>query len=140
MGTLGVLARLYEAVARHTAMLDELRERGLRSWVEEFAALHLLQVQAQALIDMVKRVAAELGHAPSSSSEAVEVLVAEGILTREEASFIRRLIGFRNIVVHEYFGVDMGLVRRVVERGEYRRVAALAAEILDRARARGVDP
>jgi len=121
-------------------MLDELRERGLRSWVEEMAALHLLQVQAQALLDMAKRIASELGHVPSSASEAVEALLEEGLLADEEAAFMRRLIGFRNIVVHEYASVDMGLVRRIVERGEYRRVAALAASLLNRARGAGIDP
>ena len=57
-----------------------------------------------------------------------------------EASFVRRVMGFRNIVVNEYLGVDMGLVHRIVERREYRRVVALAAELLRRAEERGIDP
>ncbi len=137
---MSILARLHTTVAEMAARLDELRERGLGGWVEELAALHALQVQAQALLDMLLHIASELGYAPTSTREAVEALLVEGLLTREEADFIRRVAGFRNIVVHEYAGVDMGLVRRIVEQGEYRRVALLAAALLERARARGVDP
>jgi hypothetical protein len=35
---LGVLARLANTVYMMTARLDELAERGLRGWVEEYAA------------------------------------------------------------------------------------------------------
>jgi uncharacterized protein YutE (UPF0331/DUF86 family) len=54
-----------------------------------------------------------------------------------ELGFVRRLIGFRNIVVHEDVRVDMGIVHSIVSRREYRRVATLAARLLDEAEKRG---
>jgi len=136
----GVLSRLESLAAEMTARLDELSKRGLRGWVEEMAALHALQLQAQALLDMLLRLAAELGYAPESPGEAARVLRAEGLIGDEEYLFIRRLIGFRNIVVHAYADVNMGLVRGILERGEYRKVALLAARLLEEAHRRGLDP
>jgi len=137
---LGALARLASTVSRMTAKLDDLAAAGLQGWVEELAALHALQVQARALLDMMLRVAAELGYSPEHPSEAAGILVGEGIISREDYEFVRRVIGFRNIVVHEYASVDMELVRGILEGREYRRVAALAAKILLEAERRGLDP
>ena len=136
-----VLGRLYETVAEMTRRLDALAERlpGW-TWVEELAALHALQVQAQALLDMAMRLAAELGHRPESPREAAEMLLEEGALTREDYDFIQRVIGFRNAVVHGYAGVDAMLARRAVERRGYRRVARLAAGLLEWGAERGIDP
>ena len=137
---MGILSRLASTVSLMTSRLDELAATGLRSWVEELAALHALQVQAQALLDMLLRVAAEMGYAPESPGEAAKILLGEGLITGEDYEFIRRLIGFRNIVVHAYASVDMDLVRRILEGREYRRVALLAARLLEEAAGRGLDP
>jgi len=137
---LGVLLRIYESITRDTTRLDEIAESGISDWVTLTAATHLLQTQAQGLIDLVARIASLLGHAPSSAREAVDALLTEGLLSEDEALFVRRVIGFRNIVVHEYFGVDEGLVRKIVEGREYGRVAALAASLIERAVRKGLDP
>ncbi len=137
---MGVLARLMSIVSEMTSKLDWLAEHGLNSWVDEMAALHALQVQAQALLDMVMRTAAELGYAPTSPREAAKALTNEGILSEEDYRFVSRVAGFRNIVVHEYAIVDMELVRRIIGRGEYRKTAVLAAKLLEEASRRGIDP
>jgi len=136
-----VLSRLYETVAEMTERLDSLASMLPRwTWVEELAALHALQVQAQALLDMAMRLAAELGHRPETPGEAAALLLEEGALSREDYGFVKRVIGFRNIVVHEYASVDTALVRRILEQREYRRVALLAARLLEWGAERGIDP
>ena len=108
--------------------------------MQEFAALHALQVQAQALLDLVLHLAAELGYAPETPREAAGFLLSEGLLDEEEYELILRVSGFRNVLVRSYASVDMGVVRRIVLGGEYRRVAVLAARLLRRASERGLDP
>jgi len=136
---LGVLSRLANTTVEMAARLDVLAERGLKTWVEEFAVLHALQVQAQALLDLVVRIAAELGYRPTSPREAARLLLAEGLIDDDEYALLRRVAGFRNVVVHEYMVVDMGVVRSILGSREYRRVARLAVELLERAEGRGVD-
>jgi len=136
----GVLSRLESIVAEMTSKLDALSERGVRSWVEELAVLHALQLQAQALLGMLLRMAAGLGYAPESPGEAARILREEGIIGGDEYLFIRRVIGFRNVVVHAYTEVNMELVRGILEEREYRRLAVLAARLLGEASKRGLDP
>ena len=134
-----LLKRLYETVAEMAARLDELGADDLEDWRGLYAALHALQVQAQALLDMVRRLASLLGYAPETPRDAARILHDEGLLARDELELVRRVAGFRNIVVHEYLGVDVGLVKRIVLGREYRRLVALAARLLEGAAERGLD-
>ncbi|MEB3788294.1 MAG: DUF86 domain-containing protein, partial [Desulfurococcales archaeon] len=81
-----------------------------------------------------------LGYTPTSPREAAEALLAENLITDKDYQLIRSIIGFRNILVHEYMGVDMDLVRRIIEDKEYRRVTILAARLLEEFSRRGIDP
>ena len=136
-----LLRRLYETVAEMAARLDELGVDDLEDWRGLYAALHALQVQARALLDMVRRLASLLGYSPETPRDAARILRGEGVLSDEEVGLIRRVAGFRNIVVHEYLGVDVGLVKRIVLGREYRRLVGLAARLLEKAEERGLgDP
>ncbi|MCE4611288.1 MAG: DUF86 domain-containing protein [Desulfurococcales archaeon] len=137
---MGALERLATMVMEMTGKLDALADMGLRGWVEELAALHALQIQAQALLDMIMRIASRLGYAPETPSEAARLLADEGLITREELELVRRVIGFRNIVVHEYTAVDINLVKRILEERAYRRLATLAAKLLEEAKRKNLDP
>ena len=138
---MGVLARLESTAADMTSKLDRLAERlKTWSWVEELATLHALQVEAQALLDTVMRLAAELGYRPTSPREAARRLYDEGLLGREELDLTARVTGFQNTVLHEYAGVNMDLVYGIVPGREYRRLAALAARLLERSESLGLDP
>ncbi|MCE4599150.1 MAG: DUF86 domain-containing protein [Desulfurococcales archaeon] len=139
-GDIGILSRLETILAEATSRLDLLASSRLRNWIEELAALHALQVQAQSLLDMVMRIAAELGYAPESPEEAARTLLNEGIITEDDYNFIRRVIGFRNVIVHVYMDVDMNMVERIIEYREYHRVSLLASKLLKKAVEKGIDP
>ena len=89
---------------------------------------------------MVMRLAAELGYRPTSPREAARRLHDEGLLDREELDLVVRVTGFMNIIVHEYAGINMDLVYKIVAGREYRRLAVLAARLLERAESLGLDP
>jgi len=98
----GVLSRLLNHVSEVIAKIDILSESGLKSWVEELAALHALQIQAQALIGMFICVAAELGYSPETPFEAGRALLGENMLSHEEYELFRRVAGFRNILTRTH--------------------------------------
>ncbi len=135
-----VLSRLSDVINDMPRKLDLVREKGLDYWITELATLHALQVQAQALLDMILRPASELGYRPESPGEAARHLLEEGFLTMEEYDFVRRIIGLQDIIVHGYATVDMDLVERVIRNGEYRRLARLAGNLLEKAVEYGLDP
>jgi len=87
------------------------------------AALHLLQVAIQALIDMASKACASLGlETPRTSFEVLERLEADGRLPKGSAQRFAPIVGFRNRVVHLYDRVDPEIVWRVVteRRGDLR--------------------
>lgn len=66
---------------------------------------------------------------PADSSDAFTILEREGILSATVAEAMRRMVGFRNVAVHEYRRLDPDIVRTVVERrlGDFE---ALCRELL----------
>lgn len=108
---MGVLSRLESKVAEMTARLDGLAESGIESWVEELAALHALQVQE--LLDMILRLAAELGYAPESIEGGPHTSPGR-VLDDQGYDLVKRIIGFRNILVHEHAQINMNLVRSML--------------------------
>lgn len=53
---------------------------------------------------------------PQDSREAFELLQANGLLDRESADSLKRMVGFRNVAVHEYASVNLDIVRSIVTR------------------------
>jgi uncharacterized protein YutE (UPF0331/DUF86 family) len=54
---------------------------------------------------------------PTDSAESFELLARAGIITTELAASLKKMVGFRNTVIHEYQVVDMGIVEAVIATG-----------------------
>jgi len=52
---------------------------------------------------------------PTDSADAFTMLERESLLSPPVAERMRRMVGFRNIAVHEYRRLDPAIVRTVVE-------------------------
>lgn len=77
---------------------------------------HTLQTAVQAAIDVAAIVVAErrLGE-PRSNRQMFEKLASDGWIPTESVDLWKRIVGFRNTVVHRYLDVDPGIVRAIVE-------------------------
>lgn len=73
------------------------------------AVLHALQVNAQALLDAVTRAAALASSPGETYRDAAYRLRDAGLLGDDDVAFVLRVLGFRNIVVHRYGSVDVGV-------------------------------
>ena len=78
---------------------------------------HTLQIAIQAALDIASHVVASerLGE-PGSNQALFEMLERAGWVTPRLASELRKMAGFRNILVHGYLAVDSSIVRDVLER------------------------
>ena len=139
---MGVVERLAETVAEHAVKLDEIVEEGvdLDDWRQLYLVLHLLQVQAQALIDLALRATALLGLQASTPIDAADKLYQHRVLSRQEAEKLKRIVRFRNIVVHEYASIDASRVKAILESRGYREAVAIAYTIARSLLSRGLDP
>ena len=100
--------RELRTLARPERMADDLRE-------ERFVE-HTLQLAIQAALDVGSHVVSDerLGE-PETSRDVFRILGRAGVLPPDLAPRLERMAGFRNVVVHLYQEVDLGIVRDVVE-------------------------
>lgn len=54
---------------------------------------------------------------PNSSAESFALLARERLISLDLAERLRRMVGFRNIAVHEYETLDLAIVVAVIETG-----------------------
>jgi uncharacterized protein YutE (UPF0331/DUF86 family) len=65
----------------------------------------------EALVDVAQHVCASEGWGPpQDNGDAVRLLGAHGVLDAQLAEGLRRAVGFRNVLVHEYVRVDDDVV------------------------------
>jgi uncharacterized protein YutE (UPF0331/DUF86 family) len=109
------LAFVQECVAeirRHADIAALERDPVQRRFVE-----HTLQIAIQAMLDVAFAVSADLvlGE-PADNRQVFDRLAEAGWLTPELRDTCRRMVAFRNVVVHRYLQVDVRIVRSIVER------------------------
>lgn len=84
--------------------------------MDDIASLNL-QRAIQAAIDLANYIAATEGYGTPDSTAAVFTLLQQrGILDEELAGKLRRMVGFRNIAVHEYQIVNPAILQAILER------------------------
>lgn len=52
---------------------------------------------------------------PQSSRDTFELLKDQGVLSTDLCAAMRRMVGFRNIAIHEYRAINMEIVRSIIE-------------------------
>jgi len=85
-----------------------------------------LQRACEASIDLaMHRVRRGKLGVPQDSRDAFDLLQRAGALGADFADALKRMVGFRNVAVHDYARIDLGIVRSIVERnlGELERFA-----------------
>ncbi len=105
-----------------TDCVAELRQLGeldrlATDKVQERFVEHTLQIAIQAMLDVAYALAAEhnLGE-PADHRQVFNRLVGAGWISEAQGSTCRRMVSFRNVVVHRYLQVDLAILRRIVER------------------------
>jgi uncharacterized protein YutE (UPF0331/DUF86 family) len=83
---------------------------------EERFAEHTLQIAIQAAVDVASHIVSDndLGD-PESNHALFDLLARDAWLAPDLVPIMHKMVGFRNVIVHEYETVDVRLVRRVVE-------------------------
>ena len=137
---MGAIERLLKQLLHYTALLDGIEVGDLEDVYKYFSAVYLLQAQAQSLIDIVSRAASALGLEVEGYIDAGSKLARAGLLSGDEFNRYRAVVRFRNIVIHQYAAVDIGVIRRIIGKREYREVAKIAVKLVEELRRRGVDP
>jgi uncharacterized protein YutE (UPF0331/DUF86 family) len=83
---------------------------------EERFVEHTLQIAIQAAVDVASHIISDerLGE-PRTNREMFDILVRGGWIPEDLAVVLRRMVGFRNVLVHGYDAVDLAIVRDIAE-------------------------
>jgi uncharacterized protein YutE (UPF0331/DUF86 family) len=83
---------------------------------EERFVEHTLQLAIQAALDVASHIVSDerLGE-PNSNHELFVLLAKAGLIQEEQSVVLRKMVGFRNLVVHGYLAVDLIVLRDIVE-------------------------
>lgn len=92
-------SHLFDDITRQDAMILNL-QRASQASID--LAMHLVRVH-------------ELG-APQTSRDAFSYLAAEGHLDSEHGERLERMVGFRNVAVHEYKELNLDIVQAIIEK------------------------
>lgn len=100
--------RELRTLSRPERIADDLRE-------ERFVE-HTLQLAIQAALDVGSHIVSDdrLGE-PETSRDVFRLLGRAGVIPADLSGRLEQMAGFRNVVVHLYQEVDLGIVRDVVE-------------------------
>ena len=115
-----VIRRRLQKVDEYLTILDGLRRYELSEFLanpERYgSAERFLQLAIEALLDVGSHVIAELELGTIETYGDIPRILAEnGYVDPELAERWTRMIGFRNILVHEYLDVDRGVVYEVLQ-------------------------
>jgi len=123
-----VLAKV-AAIDHCLARIREVRSGGDRHLlpvdVEDIVVLNL-QRAAQAAIDLAAHVVATEAYGlPADLADTFTLLEQHGVIGSELATRLRKMVGFRNIAVHQYEALDPRVIDAIVEQrlGDFRQLA-----------------
>lgn len=115
--------RLSERLAHIAGMVTAIRERvpdeGAFSRLarDSFALdglVYRLQTAIQSMIDVAFQLSAkEFTRAPENAAQAFEILETERLIPPELMARIRRMVRFRNLVVHGYLRRDDAIIKEI---------------------------
>ena len=107
------IARLEQNIVE----LSALRSEGVPGRRADWALRYGLVESVQIIIDLACQVVARRNLAsPESYRECIEALVAADLLEGQLADSIKRMIGLRNLLIHEYDDVDTARLLPLLDR------------------------
>ncbi len=114
-----VILRRTQEVTRHLGRLSPYTGLSLEQFMadpvaQDVAEYNLFQI-VNHLIDIVQHIVVDEGYgAPESAYEAADMLAEKGVFMPEDVRLFRRMVGFRNIVGHDYVDIDKKVVHSIL--------------------------
>ena len=88
----------------------------LRNFTRQDSIILNIQRACEASIDLAMHIVAVKGLGiPQNSRDAFDLLTADLVIDEDLARRLKRMVGFRNIAVHNYQDVDLSIVQGVIE-------------------------
>lgn len=103
-------------------ILDEYYNEDTAVWTErDFLAIQrALQIYIESFIGMARYFVQQKYHlSVSQSREALDELKSRGDLGFQQHEELLKIIGFRNVLVHDYLDLNDGIVQAIIKKRHY---------------------
>jgi uncharacterized protein YutE (UPF0331/DUF86 family) len=112
-----------QQIEGHLAKIAPYMSLSLKKFLDDPVAQDIVEYNlfqiVNHLIDMVQHIVVDEGYGfPDSAYEAAEILRKKGILKQAEVEVFKKMIGFRNVVGHDYISINKRTVHTVLTRGQ----------------------
>jgi len=110
------LATIDRCLSRIQEVYEQAGDKFLSDYTKQDSVILNLQRACEAAIDLANYInkVKKLG-VPQSSRDSFELLHKAGILLLEVSTNLKKIVGLRNIAVHDYQELNMVIVQFVVE-------------------------
>ena len=116
-----VVLNKVESIERCVKRIDEIYGgdiKRLNDYLYQDAIVLNIQRACQQSIDLSMYLCSKLAFGiPKSSRDSFAILKENGILTEKTSNLMEKMVGFRNIVIHEYQSVELEVIKFIVEKG-----------------------
>jgi uncharacterized protein YutE (UPF0331/DUF86 family) len=86
--------------------------------VQDVVEYNLFQI-VNHLIDIFQHIVVDEEYGfPETAYEAAQILLTKGILGEEEVEIFKQMVGFRNVVGHDYININKDVVYQILTHGE----------------------
>ena len=110
------LARLIEYIGYLKELGRFKEERFIKDYRLYGLAERYLQLSIEIVVDISRRLLIVLDvDRPESNTEMFEILVDRKVISRRLYEKLRLMVGFRNILVHDYMKIDRRIVYRALK-------------------------
>lgn len=132
----GLILKRVEQIEKH---LDRIRPFASLSYdafitdstTQDVVEYNLFQV-VNHLIDIFQHVVVDEEYGfPETAYEAAQILLTKGILGQGEAEIFKQMVGFRNVVGHDYISINKEVVYEILIHGE-KDIRALLTRIVSK--------
>lgn len=117
------LKRIQDKTAGDPTRLDDIN-------IQESFVLNL-QRAVQSVIDLAAHIVSDEGLGlPSELKENFLLLERAKIIDAELSQQLQKMVGFRNIAVHEYAAIEVDVLRAILQRGSLKDIEVFYATVL----------
>ncbi len=98
---------------------DIYSEETFDNYLYQDALILNIQRACQQSIDLAMYLVSKLGLGiPKKSSEAFDKLVEGDVISKEIGIIMKKMVGFRNVIIHEYQAVDVDIIKYIAVEGK----------------------
>jgi uncharacterized protein YutE (UPF0331/DUF86 family) len=117
-----VLTRRVEEIGKHLVKIEPYARKNLDEFLgdsvmQDVVEYNLFQI-VNHLMDIVQHIAVDEDYGyPSTAYEAGQMLLEHGVFAGEDLEIFKKMVGFRNVVGHDYIHINKKIVHSILTEG-----------------------